>query len=154
MTEAFLVFVFFAACGGVLWFGRIYAERSPRGREAVRRLYRDPGMLHFIRNAIPVAPLLGTGLIVLGLCAIFPRTVSAWLLVVAIVLGGGGLLLSYRTPPPLAPKWFREELADGRLNASRPGPLDWIIFWMFLPLTLLGPFAVAALILVFDAVQP
>jgi hypothetical protein len=152
-----------SSLGGLLVFGgagigilamRWYADTSERGRDIARRLYLDQNRLLFVRAFVPVAPLIAASAFVFAIGAAVPNLAQAWLFIPAVILASIAFLMSYRVPPPLAPNWMREELDDGRLAPQRPGMADWILFWIVLPFIVLGPIAIAVLIVAFDAVQP
>jgi hypothetical protein len=153
-VQQLLVFAFFVGCGLAMLGLRWWADRSELGRARARQLYSNHMLLFHMRASITTAPIIGTGLILLGILAMLPKLLAAWLSIPAILLGVGGLLLTYRVPQRLVPRWMREEQEAGRLEVARPDRLDWLVFWVLLPLVVIGPFAIVALIVVYDSVQP
>jgi hypothetical protein len=132
---------------------RAWADRSERGREAVRQFYINGAILHTVRGWIAMVPLLAPALILIGVGVFLPRSLGIWVTVPASALFGIAFVLSYQVPPPLAPRWMREELNEGRLQLMRPDKLDWLIFWIALPFVLLAPIGLIVLIVVYGAGQ-
>lgn len=148
------IFAFFVGCGIAMFGLRWWADRSERARITVRDWYTDKSHLFHMRTWIITAPIIGTGCILLGLTAILPTQIGAWLFIPVILFLAGGFLLTYRAPRRLVPRWMREKQEAGRLEVARPDRMDWVFFWIVLPFVVLGAIGVVLLIVVFDSVQP
>jgi hypothetical protein len=81
-----------------------------------------------------------------GISAVLPRPYGAVVATVAIVIASVAFIVSYRVPPPFMPRWMREEIEDGRLELVRPEGIDWLQFWIVVPLIVFGTFALIYLI--------
>lgn len=103
---------------GPLWYGR-----AAGGRRAARVLYRSGAFPFYLRAGPAVAPLGAFGLLVVQLALLAPPEIHGWIASLGAGIIAAAAALGYRRPPPLAPRWMRDELAAGTL----PTPVwDWL----------------------------
>jgi hypothetical protein len=122
--------VVFIAGGVYLLFLPALANRSERVRTRIRALYESRLIPYFTRATIPLSPLMGVFVLLLGLRAFVPTEMTGWWLFGWLLFGAITFNLCYRTPPPLMPRWLREEVQRGQTSLARPTRLDWIHFWI------------------------
>jgi hypothetical protein len=111
------------------------------------RLYSERGYPYFIRMAPAVGPPLGVSLLVLAVSMLLTMPTQAVVGLAGITLMGVSLLLGFRCPPPLMPRWMRTEIDAGRLMLARPEPIDRVQFWILVFATAVVPVGGALLLL-------
>jgi hypothetical protein len=145
MTPA-LYFLFFAVGTATMVFFRLDAERSERRRKRLRSTYSRDSPI-WIRNGFPLLPLWAPGLLLFSLAAILPRQLALLPIYPALILIEVAFVLSYRVPAPFIPGWLRDEIVRGVTPVARPDRLDWILFWLVLPVIILGDIGFPILVL-------
>lgn len=140
------LFVAFAGLAILAMGLRVFAERFERGRRLTRDMYTNASFPHYVRVGMAVAPLIALSALLLGISVLLARPYGAVVGTIAIVIAGISFMISYRVPPPFMPGWMREEIEDGRLELVRPEGIDWLQFWIVVPIILFGSISLIILI--------
>lgn len=104
---------------------------------------------HWIRHGVVVAPFYVVTLVLCGLAVLMPRPVGAWVAGVGLLAAEVQFLASYRVPAVFMSGWLREEIEKGETPVARPTRLDWLLFWVVVPVAVLGDLAFPILIVVY-----
>lgn len=101
-------------------------------KATVRSSYRTPVRgLFASRLWFVCAPLWAPPVVLLGLAVLLvSRPVLLWILALGLLWAAVALPLAYRVPPPAIPRWFAEELADGRTPVQRKDRWDRGCLWL------------------------
>jgi hypothetical protein len=137
-----------AGAGVIVLLLRRWTDGSERGRDMVRRWWRNDWAVVPRRTVMVTAPLSGAALIALGAAALLPRLASAWIGSVAMLTVFVAMLLGYRDPPPFMPAWMRQEIDSGRLVPIRLDWMDRLVFAFLLLLAIAGAISLPVLIVV------
>jgi hypothetical protein len=111
-------------------------------------MYGNQNALIFMRNLIATAAVLAGSAWLMAFALLLPRPLGAWTAAPAVWLVALAVALSYRAPAPFLPAWLRSDIDSGVVSVARPSRTDWVLFWMVVPLLLVGPLALVALTLV------
>jgi hypothetical protein len=118
----------------LVWAG---ASRYETLRQRFVAMYSQ-GSPIWIRNGLPLAPIWACGALLLAILVWLPRVAAVVLLIPALGLMELAFVLSYRVPAPLMPSWLRREIELGQTQVARPTRLDWLLFWMVVPVCAVG----------------
>lgn len=138
-----------AALAAIAIMSLVAAGRSEHAHSNARRMCTDPRVPMFLRNYISLSPIWAMGLLLGGTLLLVPRDLGVWLFVPVIGLFAASFTLSYRVPAPFQPGWLREEIERGTTPVARPDRMDWLLYWLVVPMAILAD-SVLILILVFD----
>jgi hypothetical protein len=119
------------AVAAVLVAARLYVDLTPAGRAQARRTYASRGYPLFFRLAPALSPLFACSALLIAAAGIAPRPLGALLFMLGAGSVGAAVAASYRRPPPLLPRWMRDEIEGGRLQEALPDGGDWVVFWIF-----------------------
>lgn len=126
----------------------LLGHRSARVRRAVRFVYTWESSPLFMRNGPGVAPVAAAAALLWAVAAVAPSWwLGRWSFAAGLVLVGLAFALAYRVPPPFLPAWLRDEIAQGAVPLARPDRVDWTLFWVAVPVFVLGIIGLAVLFL-------
>lgn len=126
---------------------REWADGSATARARYLTLYRRSRSPIWIRNFLPLVPLWAISLVCGGIALVVPREAAIVALVPGTAVGLAAFALSYRSPAPLTPAWLRAATHDGTVAVARPYSLDWVLFVLVVPLSVLGEVGLVLLLI-------
>ena len=134
------IFAFVAGGSAFLVLFRLVADRSSRARVGARSYYGQ-NLPIFMRNFLALVPLWSAGGLIFGSLLLLPVGLARWVSLPALACIEAAFLLSYRVPAPYMPRWLRDEIDRGATAVARPDRMDWVLFWLVLPVIVLGDIA-------------
>ena len=131
-----------AAAFAMIW---LLGSRSPKARSRLRGLYVDDGFPFILRASIPLAPLWGVSTLLFWLLLLVPRSTAMVLSIPVLSFALVVFILAHRVPPPLAPRWLRDDFAAG-VTPAAPSRSDWLLFWAIIVIAAIGIVAILVLL--------
>jgi hypothetical protein len=103
-----------------------------------RRMYQDDRAPLFIRYVPAHMHLWAAALVGFVVLALLPKELARPLSVLPIAVAVATFALAYIRPTAQLPVWLQAELDDGRVALARPEFLDWLLFWIVIPVAVIG----------------
>ena len=128
----------------VVW---IAGEFSSRIRSNQRRAYTFDVMPLWVRSGFAVAPLWAIVFMLFASSILTPHPVGRWIAFVTIAVSLLNVSIAYRRSDLVAPPWLRREIREGSVPLARPDRGDWLLYWIFASVVVVGEVAIIALIL-------
>jgi hypothetical protein len=141
------LFLSFLGAATFLIVARIYMDRAERGRRIARQRYENAAAPIFMRHAWALSPGWAVASLLFGLALLIPPADGRLVALLAVDLAGTAFFMAYQNPELLAPHWLRGEIQRGAAQIATPDRLDWLAFWIVLPIVVFGNISVLLLIL-------
>jgi hypothetical protein len=135
----------FAATAAFMVGMAVVARRTDVGRDNFRRMYVEERAPLFIRYAGAHLHLWAATFVGFAAIVFLPRVVGMPLSAVPLLLAAFTFALAYMGPTVQLPAWLRADIEAGRVHIARPTALDWVLFWMVVPLGVLAVISVPIL---------